>query len=182
MAAYTSLLELLQREPIAFETYDTIDLMGYLSHIRFDNTLSKDELIAVCYWKSPRAIRLVRENDPDVVLSVSKAAFAYNDDAERMRQLSVLRGVSIPMASSILTLIWPEKYGVVDVRVWQLLFAFGTVSTKPSGIGLVVADWITFLDTLRTLASKTSRSVRSVEKTLFEYHKTIQVGTLYSLK
>lgn len=39
------------------------------------------------------------------------------------------------MASSILMLTNPNRYGVIDIRVWQLLFKMGSVTRNPEGIG-----------------------------------------------
>jgi hypothetical protein len=36
------------------------------------------------------------------------------------------KGVSVPMASALLTLLDPKRYGVIDIRVWQLLHRMGT--------------------------------------------------------
>jgi len=36
------------------------------------------------------------------------------------------KGVSVPMASALLTLLDPKRYGVIDIRIWQLLHRMGT--------------------------------------------------------
>ena len=41
----------------------------------------------------------------------------------RINLLCVIPGVGIPVASAILTLCFPEKYGIIDVRVWRVLFS-----------------------------------------------------------
>ena|SRR2546427_12023878 len=46
-----------------------------------------------------------------------------------------LKGVRVPMASAILTLIDPRRYGVIDIRVWQLLYAIKSVQQLPGGRG-----------------------------------------------
>ena len=47
-----------------------------------------------------------------------------------MELLTGLRGVGVPMASAILTLLDPRRYGVLDIRAWQLLFAIRSVSAN----------------------------------------------------
>ena len=39
--------------------------------------------------------------------------------------LTALSGVSAPMASAILTLTNPRRYGVIDIRAWKVLFRLG---------------------------------------------------------
>ncbi len=86
------------------------------------------------------------------------------------------------MASAILTLVDPKRYGVIDIRVWQLLFAIRSVTKNPKGIGFNFKNWYQYLCKLRFHAKELGVSVRVVERTLFNYHKEIQDGLLYDFK
>jgi hypothetical protein len=83
------------------------------------------------------------------------------------------------MASAILTLTDPRRYGVIDIRVWQLLYELRSVSTKPGGVGFTFRHWHEFLMTLRPHAKRLGVSVRAVEYSLFCYHQRGQRGVLY---
>jgi len=96
-----------------------------------------------------------------------------------MRALLVLQGVSVPTASAILTMLDPERYGVIDIRVWQLLHRLGVVDGNPGGTNLTVAHWERFLILIRTLAAAFEVSARSIERTLFLVHRQHQEGRLY---
>lgn len=96
-----------------------------------------------------------------------------------MNLLRTLHGVSVPMASAILTLVDPSRYGVLDIRVWQLLFAMDSVSTNPRGVGFTFKNWHDYLRRLRDHAREMGVSARTVERTLFEYHRKVQQGKLY---
>ncbi len=96
-----------------------------------------------------------------------------------MSLLTSLRGVSVPMASAILTLVDPKRYGVLDIRVWQLLFAMNSVRTNPRGAGFNFKNWYHYLRKLRDHAREMGISARTVERTLFEYHRKVQQGKLY---
>ena len=50
-----------------------------------------------------------------------------------MEHLLALDGVSVPVASAILTLLDPRRYGVLDIRAWQLLYAMQGVDANPAG-------------------------------------------------
>jgi hypothetical protein len=91
-----------------------------------------------------------------------------------MTLLDGLIGVNVPMASAVLTLIDPRRYGVIDVRVWRLLYRLGSVKKRPRGVGLSFNEWYHYLIKLRYYAKKHNLPVRAVERTLFEYAKTIQ--------
>jgi hypothetical protein len=87
--------------------------------------------------------------------------------------------VSVPTASAILTLLDPRRYGVLDIRVWQLLHAIGAVGSRPGGRGFTAAHWAEFLGLLRGQARALGVSARAVEWTLFGYHQSVQLGRLY---
>lgn len=93
--------------------------------------------------------------------------------------LTSLRGVNVPMASAILTLIDPRRCGVIDIRVWQLLFRIRSVTKKPRGQGFTFRDWYHYLRKLRYHASELKVPVRMVEYTLFKCHQKFQKGRLY---
>jgi len=86
------------------------------------------------------------------------------------------------MASAILMLIDPKRYGVIDIRVWQVLFAINSVSKNPNGVGFNFKNWYQYLCKLRFHAKELGVSVRVVERTLFSYHQEAQTGLLYDFK
>jgi hypothetical protein len=154
-------------------------LIAELRRARARGYLTPAELQAVCRWKSPRAIRLVRANGARQVRALTGRALGSRDEEGRLRALTRLRGVSVPMASAVLTLLHPRRYGVIDIRVWQLLHAAGAVSGSPRGVGLGFAHWRQFLEIVRRLAATLGVSARCVELALFHVHREYQRGRLY---
>jgi len=86
------------------------------------------------------------------------------------------------MASAILTLTDPHRYGVLDIRVWQRLHELGSVTTKPGGVGFDFNNWHDYLVTLRDHAKTLGVSVRTIECSLFLYHQRLQRGPRYGLR
>lgn len=78
-------------------------------------------------------------------------------------------------------LVGPQRYGVIDIRVWQLLHKLGTVRKNPSGVAFSFRNWCQFLKIVRHFASKFGVTARDVERTLFLVHKQYQAGRLYKL-
>ena len=179
---YKTLRDLLDHELITEEDVSTADLIKSLRHVKREKVLTKPELIAICRWKSPRAIRLVETNDPTKVSSFTRKALSTRSEQKRLEHLTALHGVSVPMASAVLTLIDPQRYGVIDIRVWQLLFAMDSVRKNPNGVGFTFKHWYHYLQKLRYHAKELGVSVRAVERTLFCYHREIQEGSLYKGK
>jgi hypothetical protein len=113
------------------------------------------------------------------VRAATGRALRTRDEEGRLRALLVLKGVSVPMASSVLTLLDPRRYGAIDIRVWQLLERSGLVSGNRGGVGLGVSHWLRFLIVLRELSAALGISARNAERALFDLHRRGQRGTLY---
>jgi hypothetical protein len=176
---YRDIAELLANELIREDTPDTLELIRDLRVVCKRGHLTKPEFLAICRWKSPRAIRHYMKNSPARIRRQSAMALASRSERARFEALTALDGVGAPVASAILTLTNPRRYGVLDIRVWQLLFELGSVRTKPGGVGFTFSDWHHFLMELRHHAKQLGVSVRTVEYSLFLYHQREQRGLLY---
>ena len=135
--------------------------------------------MAVCHWKSSRAIQHIRANTHHRIRAATYTAMATRSERRRLEALLQLKGVSVPMASAVLTLLYPRRYGVIDIRVWQLLYGVGAVTYNPGGTGFRLTSWLEFLAILRRLSSTLGVTARAVERTLFDVHKSRQTGRLY---
>ena len=176
---YRSLEALLARELIREEHAPTAALIDDLRGVRRRGSFTRAEFRRMCQWKSPRARRLWETNSAARVRAVSRAVLATRDERRRMELLTSLTGVGVPMASAILTLIDPRRYGVLDIRAWQLLFAIRSVDANRRGQGFTVAQWLDFLTALRSHAGRLRVTARAIEYTLFHCHRKFQHGTLY---
>lgn len=173
------LARLLKRELAGEEDDTTAALVRELRHVRRARQFSRAEFLKMCRWKSPRALHHYERNAPASIRTKSRQVLRCRDERRRLELLTSLKGVSVPTASAILTLIDPERYGVIDIRVWQLLFRIGAVQSKPGGVGFRLADWERYLQVLRRHARALGVSARRVELTLFEHHRRTQPGRLY---
>jgi len=161
------------------EDLETKALMKKFSGAKQRGYLRKSELIDVCYWKSARAINLIKLNSPSEIRKLTEQAFATRFEKKKLELLTTLSGVDIPMASSILTLIDPKNYGVIDIRAWQVLFEMGTVNTNPKGVNFSFKEWYRYLQIIRYFAKKFKATARDIERTLYEAHQHYQKGKLY---
>jgi len=133
---------------------DALALIRQLHQARARRYLTRGELEAVCRWKSPRALPRVRRNNASMVRAATRRALATRSERLRLEELRALHGVSVPMASAILTLVDPKRYGVIDIRVWQLLHAMGAVTKNQAGSGFTFKNWYQFLMIVRHLAKR----------------------------
>ena len=177
---YRSVAALLARELAGGEEPATAALVARLRPVRRRGGFTRTEFLRMCRWKSPRAIRRCERNSAARVRRVSRAVFRTRSERRRMELLTGLSGVSVPTASAILTLADPRRYGVLDIRAWQLLFGLGRVGRKPSGRGFALRDWLDYLGELRRHARRLGVPARTVELTLFLCHRKLQKGRLYA--
>ena len=176
---YRSLAALLRRELALDEDPGTAALTRRLRHVKGAGEFSRAEFLRMGAWKSPRAAPHYRKNSAARVRAVSRAALASRSERRRLELLVGLNGVSVPIASAILTLIDPRRYGVLDIRAWQMLYAMRGVDANPAGRGFSVGQWLRYLETLRSHARRLRASARAVEYTLFLCHRKRQRGRLY---
>ena len=176
---YGALEELVRAYLDTEEDPGTLRLMAELRPARARGYLMAGELEAVCRWKSARAIHLVRSNDARRVRALTGAALRTRSEPARLAALTALRGVSVPMASALLTLLDPRRYGVLDIRVWQVMHELGAVSANPRGVGFGARHWEEFLGAIRGFAAKLGVDARQVELALFRGHRAHQRGLLY---
>ena len=176
---YRSLRVLLRRELRAEEHPATAALIRRLAHVKAAGRFTRAEFLAMCRWKSPRSRRHYERNTAAAVRRASAAALGARREAERMAHLVALPGVSVATASAILTLIDPRRYGVLDIRCWQLLFRIHAVAGNARGRAFTISQWEQYLDRLRGHARALGVSARAIEYTLFHCHRKLQRGRLY---
>jgi hypothetical protein len=158
----------------------TQELIDLLRPVRQRKYMTKGELVQVCRWKSARVIQKVKANSQYLVRSKTATAFETRSERQKLIALTDLHGVSVPMASAVLMLTNPRRYGVIDIRVWELMYKLGVMSTLPKGVGFRFNHWYRYLMILRYFAKKHHVRARDIERTLFEVHKKYQKGRLYA--
>lgn len=118
------------------------DLERYLfedvaRHFREDGSLGAFDLFSIVIWKSNRAKTRIakrlaaRGPDLETVARELTAAVASAPDPEA-RLLVLMRdwGFLLPMASAILTVLYPDDFTVYDTRVCQELRDFARLANR----------------------------------------------------
>lgn len=127
--------DLAELRPAAIDYEETEALKAMFARLRREHDplyLTGCEFDRVLRWKLrghyPRQRERRRANTPGVIETVTGAALTISHedpdyDCElRVGILCALRGVGAPVASAILTLAFPERYAVIDFRVWRKVF------------------------------------------------------------
>lgn len=145
----------------------------HLADMRRRRWLTLDELVELYKWKEGGRNRHLKDgilsNPDELIRQTSEAAFAEKEEYRRIARLDRLKGVGIAVASTILTVIDPYAYGIIDKRVWRLLHIYGEVDHDPEGLELCLDSWLDYLPKLRGWAKELHLTPREVERRLFEY-------------
>ena len=136
--------------------------------------LTFDDFYKIAMWKSARQKPKYLQNKNDVE-SISRETFALADENEKMEKLCSLKGVGIPTASAILTIVYPENYAVIDIRCMEMLKELGYTIKKT----ITLNNWIKYLNIIRDIAKGNNITAREVDKALFAMHREWLEGQNY---
>jgi len=127
-----------------------------------------------------KALNIIKKSNPKDDLTQVKEAIDILDDE--------LEGVGVPVASSVLTLMCPERFGVIDTLQLPKIFdkfdrelfqnyknieKWFTRCNKEEKKNkyCTVEEYIEYLDFIRGLAEDLNKNTRDVERALFELAK-----------
>jgi|AntAceMinimDraft_18_1070375.scaffolds.fasta_scaffold243234_1 thermostable 8-oxoguanine DNA glycosylase len=136
------------------------------SRIRERSFVEFDDFYQICMWKSARQKQNYLKNK-NTIKDISKKAFAEKDKSLKMKQLLELKGVGIPTASATLTIVFPEKYAVIDARCIQMLNKVG-IKIKET---ITINRWLEYLNIMRELANENNFTPRQIDQILFSMHR-----------
>lgn len=126
------------------------------------------EFYKICMWKSSRQKKKYIENSESVE-KVSRKAFFEKDEIKKIKILCEgLKGVGIPTASAILSVVWPERYAVIDVRCLDMLNEIADTGIKKS---MSYKNWLNYLMKMRELSREHNITPRQLDMALFAMHK-----------
>jgi hypothetical protein len=129
--------------------------------------LTKEQLLEVGHWKSPRITRHLKSNSDELVRETTRIALQSTVEELRICVPQVLAGVSWPMASVILHFFHEDKYPILDFRA---LWSLGI----PQPYAYTTALWMRYVDTCRAISAKVNVDMRTLDRALWQYSKEHQ--------
>ncbi len=129
--------------------------------------LNRQELIEVGIWKSPRQKKNYGKNDDGAVRELTQFSFTARSEQARVGALLALRGVSYPVASTLLHFAFPDEYPILDTRaLWSLGWE------TPSSY--TFEFWRRYCAHLIKLSTELNLDLRTIDKALWQYSKENQ--------
>ncbi len=142
--------------------------------------LTPKDLVEIGRWKfrglySKKHELELRSNPEKAVRTITRFAFMLGA-SEAVELLSALKGVSVPMASAMLAIVFPDQFAVIDVRAWATLLKFNLVPERKS---FTPEDYGLYMGVVRDLAKRHGITPRQVDMALFAYDGDHREGQLY---
>lgn len=126
--------------------------------------MTKDDLVTIGTWKSPRIRPRLLSNDDALVREATRIALSTGHEALRLHVLLALRGVGWPVASVILHLFHPDAYPILDFRaLWS------ASSDVPKSY--TFDFWRSYTAFCRELATDSGVSMRDLDMAMWQYSK-----------
>jgi thermostable 8-oxoguanine DNA glycosylase len=151
--------------------------------------LHKTEFVSICRWKAHRQIKNYKLNNEQTIRQITKQLLKEEDDAKKIKLLlcGELKGVQIPVASAILTVIHPDKFCITDYRAWRSLWWWKTASEDGKLTLSSYKKYADYLDNLkvysglekylwylrvmRSIAKEANKTPRQIEMALWKFDK-----------
>jgi len=151
------------------EDVETKKLIEYCKPARKRGFLTQEEFIKICKWKSPRPLKYYINNSEENIKNITQKAFSTKFEKRKIEILIKLNGVCVRVASSILAIIYPEMYGVLDFHVRNSLENFNIIKKK--SMNYDVKDWYRYIMIIRHFAKKFNVTPRDIDRALWNYDK-----------
>jgi thermostable 8-oxoguanine DNA glycosylase len=171
----TSLISPLRRRQVDYA--DTERLKAKLRRLRRERRpfhLTAADFEEILRWKFGRRAARLRSrraaNTGRVIRAVTGAALSLSHPDEeyeqelRLRLLCSMRGVSVMVASAILALSFPDRYAVIDFRVWRQLFG-------EQRYHFTASHYRRYMRAMRPLAKRLGWPVQEVDHAIWEYDR-----------
>lgn len=129
--------------------------------------LTKDALANIEIWKWGRRRGLVDANEEEFIREVTRASFSAKSERFKLEVLTLLNGVGIRMASTILAFRYPQRYTVMDWRAWKSLKSFSMLEGE---IEDTYDCWQRYNSVCQELAARNRVSLRKLDKALWQFN------------
>jgi hypothetical protein len=129
--------------------------------------LTKDDFMFLSRWKSPRPTKQAAKNDEAFIKEVTKISLTTTNPKLSIEILTLLKGVSWPVASTILHFGKDNEYPLMDYRaLWSLSV------DKPKVYNFEF--WDSYTTYCKKLAKECGVSMRVLDRALWQYSKENQ--------
>ena len=137
-------------------------------NFRENRTLSDEEFFKIIIWKSNRVKGKVLEGirkSKKSVKQIMRDVYNVKIPEEKIKILTSIKGIGLPIASAILTVCYPNKFTILDYRVWDILFKDKKVKSKNPP--KTISEYLDYVDICKNYAKKLKLSLRDFDRAMW---------------
>jgi hypothetical protein len=127
--------------------------------------LDREHFISAAGWKSPRPKHLYAKNEEQLVLEATRLAYLADSDRLKLHVLSVLKGVDVAIAATLLHFLLPDQFPIFDIRVRRRLAKAGYWHRPLRDAS--EESWLGYIELMRRLSAELDVTLRDLDKALF---------------
>jgi len=131
--------------------------------------LTKEELILIGNWKTPRTQPRIASNTEDYIKEITAISFSTKSERLRIEILTLLDGISWPTASVLLHFFHKGKYPILDFRA---LYSLDCAHIRPHDYNFKF--WFDYTKFTRQLSYEAKVDMRTLDRALWQYSKINQ--------
>ena len=156
------------------ETEALCERLNQSINSRSEPYLDIAEFDSILHWKLRnqynRQLAHRNMNNSEIISTVTKAAFSiqhpdkYYELDLKVSLLCAIRGVAVPVASAILTLVYPHKYAVIDFRNWRQVFGIEKKSFS-------LPDYRKYMKRIWKFSKELNWSPQEIDFVIWEYDR-----------
>lgn len=154
-------MELLTKiDPLRYYNLEDYLLTDVRRHFEADGSLGAFDFFSIVVWKANRAkthiARRLRRMDPSkrtmlepIVRELTASLAGAPGQKARLSILMKDWGFGLPMATAVLSILWPNEFTVYDVRVCEQLGAFEALANR-TDFEKIWIDYCGYRDAVRS--------------------------------
>lgn len=142
------------------------DVLKVVSEEISQGFITEATFFRILNWKAPRVKGKIRKNDFNYYNKGIQRAIAASE-SEKLKILTGLQGIGVPVASTILNFIYPDQFPIMDIRVTEALINLGYLQVKSRSL----ANYPRYRQVILRIVQESGCSMRNVDRALFAYHK-----------
>ncbi len=132
--------------------------------VRKRGCYDRNDLLTVGRWKTPRVLSRLDSNTDEMIRDITSTALAAPEPIQHL-VLTLLNGVLVPVASSLLMVWQPGVHTVIDVRAVNSLVVNGEIADPAPNM---YPPYVDYLKVCRTISQRCDRSLRTVDRALYQ--------------
>lgn len=131
--------------------------------------LNKEYFVKLGWWKARRQMENYKANDNNLVKEATRLAYETSNEQIKLHILKVLKGVQVPVASTILHFLQPDYFPIFDMHVRKSLKKTGKWDMDVNDAS--DEAWQKYVALMRELSERLGVSLRELDKALWAYDK-----------